>query len=457
MPTQCKQESYAFQGCERRKVVAAFDGGAITSNGGVLLLRMIDRASGLLKRVASCFTDHRNPNLVEHSVLTLVRQRVMGIALGYEDANDHDHLRHDPVLALLSGKLEAKRKDCAPLAGKSTMVRLEQGVPNGEPGRYARITHDPEALQALLLESFIDSWRGKGPARLVLDIDATDDEVHGNQEGRFYHGYYRHHCFLPLYVLCAGRPIFAELRPGNADPAGGVTEPLSRIVARLRERWPGLGILLRGDAAYAREPLMTWCENNDVDYVFGLAQNVRLVDRIGWPLSDAEAEAERRGRAARRYVEFSYATRESWSRSRRVIAKAEHLPGKANPRFVVTSLPSTLSARTVYERVYCRRGEAENVIKEQQLDLFADRTSASAFAANQLRLLFSAFASVLMHGLKQALCGTRLRRATAGTLRLKLLKIGARVMVSVRRIKIAMDSGHPYQAAFAHAYARLFP
>ena len=336
MPTQCKPLSFAFQGCQGRRVAAAFDGGAITSNAGVLLLREIDRSAGLLDQVAGCFTDYRDPRLTEHSVGTLVRQRVMGITLGYEDLNDHDQLRHDPVLALLSGKLEGHRKDCAPLAGKSTLNRLEHAPPRGEPGRYHRIGHDADALQAVLLESFIDSWKGGRPSRLVLDIDATDDEVHGRQEGRFFHGYYGHYCFLPLYITCGGRPLFAQLRPGNADPAGGVTGPLGRIVERLRERWPGLEILLRADSSYAREEILAWCEGNGVDYVIGLARNSRLVEKIGWELADAQAEAKRRGRPARRFAEFPYATLTSWSRKRRVIAKAEHLPGKSNPRFVVT-------------------------------------------------------------------------------------------------------------------------
>ena len=455
MPTQCKSVSFGFQACERRRVMAAFDGGTITSNAGALLLREVDRSMGLIDRVAARFTDHRDPRLTEHSVRAMVAQRIVGIALGYEDLNDHDDLRHDPLLALLSGRLEARRKGCAALAGKSTLSRLEHAPPSGEPGRYHKIEHDADGLQAELLESFIDSWRGKPPSRLVLDIDATDDEVHGRQEGGFYHGYYHHYCFLPLYICCGGHPLFALLRPGNADPAGGANEALGRIVARLRQRWPGIEILVRADSAYAREELMAWCEDNGVGYCIGLARNSRLVERIGWELDDAAAAAERRGRPARVYKAFFYATRTSWSRERRVIAKAEHLPGKANPRFVVTSLPGTMSARTVYERVYCPRGKMENVIKEQQLDLFSDRTSASCFAANQLRLLFSAFASILMAALRRSLFGTALARATAGTLRLKLLKIGARITVSVRRVKVAMDSAHPSAAAFARVHARL--
>ncbi len=373
-----------------------------------------------------------------------------------EDLNDHDELRHDPLLALLAGQLEGRRKDCAALAGKSTLNRLEHAPTGGEPGRYRRIDHDPDALQAVLVELFINAWEGKPPSRLVLDIDATDDAVHGRQEGRFFHGYYGHYCFLPLYITCGGRPLFTLLRPGNADPAGGVREPLGRIIARLRQEWPWLKILLRADSAYAREELLAWCEDNGVDYVIGLARNSRLVEKIGRELADAHAEAVRHGRPARRFADFPYATLTSWSRRRRVVAKAEHLLGKANPRFVVTSLPAdTFSARTVYERVYCPRGHMENTIKEQQLDLFSDRTSASRFAANQLRLLFSAFASILFGTLRRMLHGTRLARATAATLRLKLLKISARVTVSVRRVKVAMDSAHPSAAAFARVHARL--
>ena len=324
--------------------MAAFDGGSITSNAGTLLLRGIDRSIGLFDRVAACFTDRRDPRLTEHSVRTLVAQRITGIALGYEDLNDHDFLRHDPLLALLSGKLGGRRKGCAALAGKSTLNRLEHAPGDGRPGRYHRIAHDPEALQALLTELFIESWPGRlPPSRLVLDIDATDDKVHGRQEGRSFHGYYGHHCLLPLYIFCGKHPLCAVLRPGNSGAASGATEALARIVARLRRRWPGLGILVRADSAYAREELLAWCEDNGVDYVIGVARNARLARRIAPELLAARVESRGRRRPVRIYEEFAHSTRRSWSRSRRVIAKAEHLPGKPNPRFVVTSLPETVS------------------------------------------------------------------------------------------------------------------
>ena len=456
MPTQCRPVSFGFQGCRGRKVTAAFDGGAITSNAGALLLRETDRRIELFDRVAACFTDGRDPRRTEHSLHTLVAQRITGLALGYEDLNDHDSLRHDPLLALLSGKLEGGRKGCAALAGKSTLNRLEHAPGDGKSGRYHRIAHDPEALQALLTDLFIESWSGRlPPSRLVLDIDSTDDRVHGRQEGHAFHGYYGHHCLLPLYVFCGPHPLCAVLRPGNSDPAAGALHQLARIVGQLRRRWPGLGILVRADSAYVREEIMAWCEDNGVDYVIGVARNDRLVRKIEPELLAARVESRGRGRPVRILVEFEHSTRTSWSRSRRVIAKAEHLPGKPYPRFVVTSLPETVSPRIVYERIYCPRGNAENAIKEQQLDLFADRTSASRLPTNQLRLLFSAFASILMAALRRALAGTALARATAGTLRLKLLKIGARAMVSARRVGIAMDSAHPSAPAFARVHARL--
>ena len=291
MPTQCKPLSFLFQGFQRRRITAAFDGGSITANAGALLLREIDRFVGLFDRVAACFTDHRDPRLRVHALRTLLAQRITGIALGYEDLNDHDDLRHDPLLALLADTLEGRRKGCAPLAGKSTLQRLEHAPAASKPGRYHRIGHDPDALQAVLVELFIELWEGKPPSRLVLDIDATDDEVHGRQEGRYFHGYYGHYCFLPLYITCGGRPLFALLRPGNSDPAAGAIEALDRIIARLRQEWPWLKILLRADSAYAREDLLAWCEDNRVDYVIGVAKNARLIGKIEAELAKAQAKS----------------------------------------------------------------------------------------------------------------------------------------------------------------------
>ena len=370
----------------------------------------------------------------------------MGITLGYEDLNDHDQLRHDPVLALLSGKLEGHRKDCAPLAGKSTLNRLEHAPPRGEPGRYHRIGHDADALQAVLLESFIDSWKGGRPSRLVLDIDSTDDEVHGRQEGRFYHGYYNHYCFLPLYITCGGRPLLRAAEAGQR----GSRRRRDRAAGPHRRTAPA-AVAGTGDSASGRFLL---CPRGDPGLVRGQRRRLRhrpgpelaarRDDRLGAGRRPSRSEAAGPARPPVRRVPLCHPDVTSWSRKRRVVAKAEHLPGKSNPRFVVTSLPDTFSARTVYERVYCPRGNMENAIKEQQLDLFSDRTSASRFAANQLRLLFSAFASILFVALRRALHGTRLARATAGTLRLKLLKIGARVMVSVRRVKVANGLWTPH-------------
>ena len=456
MPTQCKPLSFAFQGCQGRRVAAAFDGGAITSNAGVLLLREIDRSIGILDRVADCFTGYRDPRLTEHSVGTLARQRVMGITLGYEDLNDHDQLRHDPVLALLSGKLEGHRKDCAPLAGKSTLNRLEHAPPRGEPGRYHRIGHDADALQAVLLESFIDSWKGGRPSRLVLDIDSTDDEVHGRQEGGFYHGYYNHYCFLPLYITCGGRPLFALLRPGNADPAGGVTGPLGRIVERLRQRWPGLEILLRADSSYAREEILAWCEDNGVDYVIGLARNSRLVETTGWELADAQAEAKRRGRPARRFKPSSpmppsqAGPASAGSSPRRSTCPASPTPASSLPRCPTPSRPGpSTSASTARGATWRTRSRSSSWISSPT----GPPPPASPPTSSGSSSPPSPRSSSMRSGVRCT--ARRLARATAGTLRLKLLKIGARVMVSVRRVKVAMDSAHPSAAAFARVHARL--
>jgi hypothetical protein len=457
MQTECIPGQLEFEGLGKRRVVAGFDGGAITSDAGGLLLRETDRAVGLLERIAACFDDGRSPDQLVHSLRTLVGQRVVGLALGYEDVNDHDQLRHDPVLGLLAERLEPKRADCAALAGKSTLNRLEQSPASGDP-RYHKIAHDPTALANLFVDLFVEA-HDRPPHRIILDLDATDDPLHGHQEGRFFHGYYGCYCYLPLYVFCGRHLLAAKLRPSNIDASAGAVEEVARIVAGIRRRWPRVKILLRADAAFARDRLMTWCETNRVDYVFGLARNERLVERIADELAEARWQSLGSGQPVRRFKEFFYKTRKSWRRRRRVIAKAEHLPKGANPRFIVTSLkPSAINARVLYEKVYCARGEMENRIKEQQLDLFADRTSTASLRANQLRLWFAAFAYVLIDALRRiALRHGQFANATCGTIRLKLLKIGARITTSFRRIKIAMASSCPYQNDFAlaHAYLRL--
>ena len=455
MTTECSQDSLDFGTVEGRRVVGAFDGGAITSDGGALLLGATDKAIRLIERFAACFSDARAPELIEHSLETLVGQRVFGLALGYEDLNDHDRLRHDPVMATLIGKLEARRRDCAPLAGKSTLNRLEQSLRGGV-GRYHKIGHDTEAIEALFVTLFLEA-HARPPKSIVLDLDATDDPLHGHQEGRFFHGYYDSYCYLPLYIFCGRHLLCAKLRRANTDAAHGAREEVERIVKQIRARWPNVGIVLRADSGFCRDALMSWCEENRVEYVFGLARNRRLVANIKRELVEARAESRAVLRPARRFKVFDWATRESWSRRRRVVAKAEWTSGKANPRFIVTSLPVEADeARIFYEGVYCQRGDMENRIKECQMDLFADRTPAITMRTNQLRLWFASFAYVLLCALRRiALAGTELAAATCGTIRLRLLKIGALVTRSVRRVRIALASACPAQAIFAIAAHRL--
>jgi Transposase DDE domain group 1 len=455
MPTQCSPQPLGFAPVEGRAVVAAFDGGAVTSDAGALLLGAADRAIRLVERFAACFHDDRAADRVEHSVARLVGQRIFGLALGYEDLIDHDQLRHDPILAVLAGRLAARRSGCAPLAGKSTLNRLEH-APAAGPTRYHKIGHDPAAIERLLVELFLEA-HATAPKRIVLDLDATDDPLHGHQEGRFFHGYYDCYCYLPLYVFCGRHLLAAKLRRSNIDASAGAVEEVERLVTRIRARWPRVRILLRGDSGFAREALMAWCERHRVDYLFGLARNDRLVERIAAELAWAEDESAATGRPARRLADFLWSTRESWSRRRRVVAKAEWTGGGPNPRFVVTSLRGRdIDARRLYEEIYCARGEAENRIKECQLDLFADRTSAATMRANQLRLWFAALAYVLLCALRRlGLAHTQFARATCGTIRLKLLKIGAQVRLSVRRVKVAMASAFPYADEFSLAHTRL--
>jgi len=454
MPTECSAELFEFAPVEGRLVVAGFDGGAITSDAGALLLGATDRAIGLVGRFAAGFIDGRRAEYVEHLVPTLVGQRVFGIALGYEDLNDHDELRHDPAMAVLAGKLAARRADCAPVAGKSTLNRLE--LSRDRITRYHKIGHDPAAIEELFVTLFLEAHQ-QVPERIILDLDATDDPLHGHQEGRFFHGYYDGYCYLPLYIFCGRHLLAAKLRPANIDASAGAVEEVARIVAQIRARWPRVRIILRADSGFAREALMTWCEAHDVDFLFGLARNVRLTRTIETELAEAREESQASGQPARRFKELIWSTRKSWSRERRVIAKAEWTKGEANPRFIVTSLTAADGdGRRLYEEVYCARGEMENRIKECQMDLFADRTSTGTMKANQLRLWFAHMGNVCVEGLRRiALQATDLADASCGTIRRKLLKIGALVTVSVRRIKLAMASGCPYKAVFASAHQAL--
>ena len=454
MPTECSADLFGFAPVEGREVVGGFDGGAITSDAGALLLGAADRAIELTERLAGCFGDTRRQHLIEHEVATLLAQRVFGIALGYEDLNDHDELRHDPMMAVLAGKLEAKREDCAPVAGKSTLNRLE--LSRLQPTRYHKISHNPIAIKRLLVDLFLDAHE-RPPQQIILDLDATDDPVHGEQEGRFFHGYYDCYCYLPLYVFCGRHLLAARLRPANMDAAAGAVEEVARIVAQIRRRWPQARILLRADSGFAREELMAWCEANGVDFLFGLQKNDRLVAEIADQLAQAEAKSRRTGKPARYFKEFKWRTRRSWSRERRVVGKAEFTTDEANPRFVVTSLErAECRPKYLYEKLYCARGEMENRIKECQLDLYADRTSTATMRANQLRLWLASFAYVLLCAVRRiGLHHTPFANASCGTIRLKLLKIGALVRVSVRRIKIAMASSCPAAAVWGCAAVRL--
>lgn len=450
--TQCTQSQFEFEAHFSRQVVGRFDGSRLTTDGGALLLRQAERKIGLLRRLVGCFTDHRDPERIEHGLGQLLAQRIYGLALGYEDLNDHEQLRDDPLLAVLAGKRDLE----APLAGKSTLNRLEltpAGAPQAE--RYHKISYSAEAIDTLLVESFLEA-HPQPPKRIVLDLDATDTPLHGRQEGRFFHGYYNHYCYLPLYIFCDDHLVCARLRPSNQDASAGSLEEVQRIVAQIRVRWPRVGILLRGDSGFCREELMAWCENNAVDYVFGLARNERLRRKIARAMHQAKREHKRTGRAARLFTEFFYRTRESWSRRRRVVAKAEQIEGKENPRYVVTSLGrGAWPAPKLYEQLYCARGEMENRIKEQ-LSLFSDRLSSETLRANQLRLYFSALAYVLVHALRRlALRGTEWATAQVETIRLRLLKIAAQVRVTARRIWVCYSHAYPWKHLFAAAWSAL--
>ena len=465
METQCTPAQLEFHALGQRQVVGRFDGGNITSDAGGLLLRETEKCTGILREFAQAFEDLRDPDLIEHTVAELVAQRVYGLALGYEDLNDHDELRRDPLLAVLVGKEDPEGENRfreqdrgKALAGKSTLNRLEltPSDPTAAERRYKKIIMQPEKIDRLFVDVFLRA-HVEAPEEIILDVDATDDPLHGNQEGRFFHGYYMNYCYLPLYIFCGEYLLCARLRPSNIDASEGTLDELQRIVAQIRAAWPAVKIIVRGDSGFCRDEIMTWCEGNHIDYVLGFAKNERLKAIIAEEARQAQELYEETKKAARVFKDFRYETRESWTRERRVVGKAEHLEKGSNPRFVVTSIDmQQLDAGILYEQLYCGRGDMENRIKEQQLWLFADRTSAGKMRANQLRLYFSSVAYILMQALRRlGLKGTQMATAQCNTIRLKLFKIGAQVKVTVRKVWVSLAGGYPYVDVFHEVYENL--
>jgi hypothetical protein len=454
MPTDCTPTLFQFEAVERRSVVAGFDGGDITSNAGALLLGQVDLGLGLMRRFARCFKDRRDPRYVEHRIETLVGQRIFGLALGYEDLNDHDELRKDPTFAVLMGKLKpVLRSDCEALAGKSTLNRLEH-TPKRKAAKYHKIDCDGELVDALLVDLFLEAHE-RAPREIVLDLDNTDIPLHGGQEGRYFHGHYDEYCYLPLYVFCGRYLLLARQRLANVAGSDGAVEEMAAIIQQIRRTWPKVRITLRADSGFANDGLMSWCEANRIEYVFGLKRNPRLEATLVDELAAAKRQCLASGTPTRFFRDFDYRTLDSWRRARRVIGKAEHTPDGSNPRFIVTSLKRTGRpdhGRALYEAFYCARGEAENRIGEQ-FELFAHRASSATISANQLRMWFSAMAYVLVDTLRRVgLRHTQLADAAVHTIRLKLLKLGAQVRTSVRRIHFAIASGCPNKVEFELAY-----
>jgi len=462
--TQCIPSLFGFQDLGPRQVVAAFDGGKVSTDAGGLLLREVEDKFRFLEQFSRCFTDHRDADLVEHTLPELIKQRVFGICLGYEDLNDHDQLRFDPLLAVLVGKTDPTgdgrarvRDQGKALAGKSTLNRLElTAVGDDEDSRYKKIVAHMSQIESYLVDVFVQQHRTP-PKRIVLDLDATDDPIHGHQLGRFFHGYYDCECYLPLYIFCGDHPLCATLRPSDIDASAGSLVFIQRIVAGLREKFPGVEIVLRGDSGFCRDYLMTWCEGNGVHYLFGMAKNKRLLRIIGQEMHEAKQDFDQTKKAARVFKDFEYRTHKSWHRARRVVGKAEHLAKGANPRFVVTSLtPEQFDAKTLYEQEYCARGEMENRIKEQQLMMFADRTSCETLRANQVRLYMSTVAYIVMRALREfGLQGTEMAQAQCSTIRVKLLKLGAVIRVTVRRVVVSLSEAFAFRDLFMKVWQNL--
>lgn len=433
--TECKQTSFAFPSCKSRKVSADFRGGNITSFGGVMLLKQADRKLGLTSSAARCIPDPRRKASVTHSIRQMLAQRVFAVACGEEDLNDHDELRRDIAMQTAVGT-------DAQLASPSTLCRLENQI-----RRDAAV-----GINTLFVEQFISS-HAVAPKEIILDFDATDDAVHGEQEGRFFHGYYDHYCFLPLYVFCGSQLLCAYLRPSKIDGAKHAWAILSLLVKRIRQAWPDVKIVFRGDSGFCRWRMLRWCDSHRVDYIIGLAKNPRLKTIGAGLMEQAESAFEQTGEKQRIFGEFSYGAK-TWDRERRVVMKAEHSSFGNNPRFIVTLLEG--DAQELYDNVYCARGDMENRIKEQQLDLYADRTSCHRWWANQFRLLLSSLAYILFDHIRRiALKNTRLARATSATIRSKLIRIGAVVLRNTRRIRLHLSSACPHQTLFAVAAARL--
>jgi hypothetical protein len=457
MKTECTRKYNSFQALGRREIVAEFNGGTITSDGGSLLLREVEKRTAILSRFADSFTDYRDEKRIEHSVLALVSQRVIGLALGYEDLNDHDYLAKDQMLAIAVGKSDPTGMDRKseldkgkPLAGKSTLNRLELTPADATAkSPYKKVVVSPPSVDNLFVDIFLESQKNI-PEQIILDVDATDDPLHGDQEGRFFHGYYKAYCYLPLYIFCGEHLLCARLRTSNNDGAAGTVEEVSRIVERIRSAWPDTQIIVRGDSGFCREDIMVWCEDNDVDFILGLARNNRLENELNEELALAHALYQCSGKSSRVFKDFCYKTLDTWRWQRRVVGKAEHLCKGANPRFVVTSLKSTeCEAQELYEKMYCARGDMENRIKEQQLMLFADRTSTQKIHSNQIRLYFSSVAYVLIQALRRlGLAGTEMAKAQCDTIRLRLLKIGAQLRITVRKVWVSLAESYPFRRIF---------